>query len=185
MKIISLFLVCVLLSVAGPVSAKDDDADNEGALGNLKYKPAPGSEWKEQDLVIPSYPQEDDLVQIDIDRHDYPYTLFVDTRSLSVGKDDIIRYTAILRSKAGVDNISFEGILCIRHQYKRYAYGTGGQFYPVPNADWRRIQKRRQDTYRNVLADDYFCPLPTGNPVPQLINRLKGRGAPHLLPSDQ
>jgi hypothetical protein len=186
MKRIGLFLVCAVLSLAGPVSsAGDDDVYNDEALRNLKYKPAPGSEWKEEDLVVPPYPSEDGLVKVDIDRYDYPYTLFVDTKSVSVGKDDIIRYTVVLRSKSGVDNVSFEGLLCNRHQYKRYAYGNEGKFYPVPNADWRRIQDRRQDIYRNVLAGDYFCPMPTGNPVPQLIGRLKGHGAAgYVLPDD-
>ena len=179
-------MVCALLSLAGPVSAVDDDVYNDEALSNLKYRPPPGSEWQEQDLVIPPYPQEDGLVKIDIDRYDYPYTLFVDSNSVSVGDDDIIRYTAVLRSKSGVDNISFEGILCNRHQYKRYAYGNAGQFYPVPNSDWRRIQKKRQDIYRNLLADFYFCPLPDGDRVPQLIDRLKDRGAVgHRLPGDE
>jgi hypothetical protein len=186
MRTISRFLLCGLLSLAGPARAADDDVYNDEALRNLKYQPAPGSEWKEQDLVIPPYPRKDGLVKIDIDRNDYPYTLFVDSNSVSVGKDDIIRYTAVLRSRSGVDNISFEGIVCSRHQYKRYAYGSGGEFYPVPNADWRRIQKKRQDVYRSVLADDYFCPLPIGNPVPQLIDRLKGHGAGgYLFPGDQ
>jgi hypothetical protein len=179
-------VVGVSLLLAGSVLASNDDVYNDEALGNLKYIPPPGSEWKEQDLVIPPYPREDGLVKIDIDRHDFPYTLFVDSNSVSVGRDDIIRYTAILRSKSGVDNISFEGLMCIRHQYKRYAYASGGQFYPVPNAQWRFLKKQRQDLYRNILADDYFCPMPSGDPVPQLIDRLKGRGgASHLLPGDE
>jgi hypothetical protein len=186
MKAIGSFLLCVALSLAGPLwGAGNDDVYNDEALRNLKYKPAPGSEWKEQDLVVPPYPSEDDLVEVDIDRHDYPYTLFVDTKSVSVGQDDIIRYTVVLRSESGVDNISFEGLLCNRREYKRYAYGSEGKFYPIPNADWRRIQAKRQDIYRGVLADDYFCPLPTGNRVPQLISRLKGRGAAgYLFPGD-
>lgn len=186
MKNICFVLVCSLLSLAGPARAKDDDVYNDEALRNLKYQPAPGSEWQEQDLVIPPYPRNDSLVEVDIDHHDFPYTLFIDTDSISVGNDDIIRYTAVLRSTSGVDNISFEGILCSRHQYRRYAYGSGGKFYPIPNSSWRRIHKNRQDIYRDALVGDYFCPMPIGKPVPQLIDRLKGRGAAgYLWPGDQ
>jgi hypothetical protein len=109
--------------------------------------------------------------------------LLVDTGSMSVGEDRVVRYTVVLRSGAGVDNISFEGLLCSRNQYKRYAYGSGGAFHPLANTDWQRIRHNRQDVYRRVL-EDYLCPLPGGDPVPQLVKRLKHRDAAGYRSSD-
>lgn len=178
MKRFSLLLICTALVATGPLwAAGVDDTGNDEVNPLLKYQPTPGSEWAEQGLVIPPYPREEGLVEVPVGRFDYPYTLLVDTGSISVGEDKVVRYTVVLRSSAGVDNISFEGLLCNRNRYKRYAYGSGGVFYPMANADWQRIRHNRQDVYRRVLAEDYFCPLPGVDPVPQLVNRLKHRGA--------
>ena len=177
MREIAALLVFLLLS-PGLVSGASDDDDvyKEDAIKHHIYKPPPGSEWKEQGLVVPPYPSDDNLISIDVGQYDFPYKVFVDSASLSVGKDRVVRYTVVLRSKSGVDNVSFEGIRCNRNQYKRYAYGTNGQFYPLPVNDWAFIRRQRQDIYRTVLYNEFFCPLPTGDAVAVIRSKLKSSG---------
>ena len=177
MRKIIAFVVCVLVLRAGSLWAAapaDDEVYGEDAIKAYKDKLPDEPKWKEQGLVMPPYPQDDKLIEVDIDRHDYPYRVFVDSGSLSVGEDRVVRYTVVLRSKSGVDNVSFEGLRCTSHQYKRYAYGSAGKFHAVPRADWKYLRHDRQDIYRNVLANNYLCPVPTGDPVPQLVTKLKG-----------
>jgi len=180
MKTIHKLLLCAALLSAGPLPAADsgDDVYKEDAISPyIDTLPDEVSEPEEQKLVIPPYPRQQDLIEIDVGRYGYPYRVFVDAASLSVGKDRIVRYTAVLRSRSGVDNVSFEGIRCPRHQFKRYAYGSGGRFYPRSNADWERIHQIRQDIYRKVLADEYFCPLPAGDQVQQILGKLRRSGS--------
>jgi len=176
MRKITAFMVCVLLLSAGSLRAAfgDDDVYGEDAIKAYKDRLPDEPKWKEQGLVMPPYPQEDNLIEVDIERYDYPYRVFVDSGSLSVGEDRVVRYTVVLRSKSGVDNVSFEGVRCTSHQYKRYAYGSAGKFHAVPGAEWKYLRRDRQDVYHNVLANDYLCPVPAGDPVPQLITKLKG-----------
>jgi len=167
-------------------SGDDDDVYGEDAIKYHVYEPPPGSKWVEQGLVLPPYPVEANLIRIDAGRPGFPYTIYIDGSSLSMGKDRVVRYTVVLRSKYGVDNISFEGIRCPHRQYKRYAYGDNGRFYPLSAGDWAFIRGQRQNFYRAVLADKYFCPLPMGDPVAGIRYKLKGSGGDdrYVFPGD-
>jgi hypothetical protein len=177
MKIVAAIVAGVLLLPAVPSRAVDfdDDVYGEDAIKSYKEGQRDAREWKEQALELPAWPDEEQLVRIDLGRKDFPYKVFVDRGSMTLGKDRVVRYTVLLRSKSGVDNVSFEGIRCDPRQYKRYAYGSGGEFHTLPKARWNWIQDRRQDIYRKVLADSYFCPLPGGDQVPQLVRKLEKR----------
>lgn len=179
-------LLGLLLSPALVSGARDGgDFYDESAVEDNDYKSTPGSEWKEQELVLPPYPDDDDLIRIDVGRYDFAYEVFVDAASLSVGEDRILRYTVVLRSRSGVDNVSFEGIRCGLGQYKRYAYGTGGRFYPLPDSDWTFIRSQRQDVHRAILAKDYFCPLPPGDALSEIRHNLKSGDSSYLFQSDE
>lgn len=187
MKFFSSLLLCALLLAAGPSPAADSDDDvyKEDAIRPyIDRMPTEDETPKEQKLVIPPWPQEKNLVEIDIGRYGFNYRLLVDTASVSVGDDRIVRYTAVLRSKSGVDNVSFEGIRCPRYQFKRYAYGSDGKFYTVGASDWTRIHQTRQDIYRRLLADEYFCPLPSGDPAAVIVDKLK-RSARDVYPEQE
>jgi len=170
----SIVVFCAMLCLATPNAAFAGIEDLDGEQDFDRGKD-PGSEWKEGEVVMPPYPQADDLIEVDLSLPDFPFTLFIDRPSLSVGKDRVIRYTAVLRSGNGVENVSYEGIRCKHSQVQRYAYGSRGQFHPVRNRDWRFIRKDGQDRFRTELADHYFCPLPIGDTERQILNKLKSR----------
>ena len=66
--------------------------------------------------------------------------------------------------------------MCGQRKVKRYAYGSNGQFRPMPGSDWAFIRRNRQDLYRMVLADYYFCPLPSGDRIGVIRDRLEAQG---------
>ncbi|HED19625.1 MAG TPA: hypothetical protein ENI74_09005 [Gammaproteobacteria bacterium] len=170
-------LWCCVFGLAGfgTVSAvdvgDDDDLYNEGY--NPGYIGEPESRKKEDTVIFPSWPSDQDLVRVDLSLVEFPYTLLIDEKSFSVGSDSIIRYTAILRSADGVDNITYEGISCNRREVRRYAYGSRGRFRPVRKSEWKYILNRGQDRYRYALVENYFCPLPSGDVERQLLDNLK------------
>jgi len=161
------------LGASNVLFAGIEDLDGEEDID--RYEKVPGSERKEDAVVIPPFPQADDLIEVDLSLPEFPFTLFIDPKSLSVGKDRVIRYTVVLRSKNGVENVSYEGIRCQHSKVQRYAYGSGGRFRPVRNRDWRFIRKDGQDRFRTELVDHYFCPLPLGDTERQILDKLKGR----------
>jgi len=171
-----LFLSGCLILGQTAVAAEDVFTDEDDGTGHHPYKTLPGSEWKELEVTLPAYPQKDVLLSVDLGRADYPFTVFVDPDSLSVGDDQVMRYTVVLQSRSGAENVSYEGIMCNRRKVKRYAYGSNNQFQRTPGSDWAFIRRNRQDLYRMVLADHYFCPLPPGDTIGVIRSRLEARG---------
>ncbi|VAW78326.1 hypothetical protein MNBD_GAMMA13-1851 [hydrothermal vent metagenome] len=175
LKIISILLLGLgfwqVSAVAQDVFDEDDDE------AERPYQKSANDEWRELGVTLPAYPRSDDLVAVDVARFDYPFSVFVDPGSVSVGEDRVIRYAVVLRSRSGAETVSYEGVRCSQGQYKRFAYGNNGEFRPVPTSDWTFIRRTRQDFYRRVLAADYFCPLPGGDHAAGIRARLKGQGA--------
>lgn len=167
----SILILATLLLLAGgrPAWAIDDDVYGEGDWAKFKE----GPKWQEQDVVLPAYPREDDLIEVPMSMRDFRFSVWIDTASLTVGEDRVVRYTGILRSENGVDNVFYEGIRCAKKEYQRYAYGSGGQFQPLEGGQWRPIRAVGQDRFRAVLIDGLLCPLPGYDREQQLVGRLK------------
>ncbi|MGD2073354.1 MAG: CNP1-like family protein [Gammaproteobacteria bacterium] len=150
----------------------DEDVYGEGDWAKYKEGPA----WEEQDVVLPPYPDEDNLIRVELSLNDFPFTFWIDGSSLQVGDDRVVRYTGILRSTTGVDNVFYEGVRCSKKEYQRYAYASGGSFKRLENSAWRSVRSFGADRYRSVLMQEFLCPLPGYNREKQILRRIKSRG---------
>jgi len=115
--------------------------------------------WEEQKWALPEYPADANLVRFYVSPTT-PFEFFVDSKSVSVGKDGVVRYTLVARSPSGASNVSYGGIRCESRERKLYAFVSPDRlWHQARNADWARIPSRR--TYPNnqqaALADDFFC----------------------------
>lgn len=168
---------CCVIVLTGSSAASAMDAGDDENLYDEIFKSGvdDDSESKRKEGVVsfPSWPSEQDLIRVKLSLVEFPYTLLIDEKSFSVGDDRIIRYTAILRSADGVDNVTYEGISCNRREVRRYAYGSRGQFRPVRKPDWKFVRRKGQDRYRYELIESYFCPLPGGDMKRQIMDKLK------------
>ncbi|MCB1281967.1 MAG: CNP1-like family protein [Salinibacterium sp.] len=82
----------------------------------------------------------------------------LDSASISVGGDGITRYTLLIRSASGVDNVSYEGIRCATQEWKMYATGRpDGSWSRVPNPRWHRITQTGLNAIRYTLFNEYAC----------------------------
>ncbi|TCK17455.1 CNP1-like family protein [Thiogranum longum] len=169
-----LVLGCVVLSVtaAGEDPVFGDLYGEEGSAGFVE-----GKAWEEQGLVLPAYPDVEsrDLIEVDLLLKNYPFRLLIDPASVSVGKDGVVRYTAIIKSRSGATNVIYEGIRCSRGQYRRYAFGGQAGFQLAMNSRWRYIRggERGAEAYLKVLYDHFICPSPApGKPGP-VLRRLR------------
>ena len=137
--------------------------------------------WQEQLANLPPYPEEQDLVEINLPSRGARFTTFIDSKNLLIGeKDYVVRYTVLIRSPRGVDNVIAEGILCATREYREYAVGTGDSFEPTPNRPWRMISSSGGPfAYRYALSEDWACRYDR-NPYPKevILKRIAGQSDP-------
>ncbi|MES9906732.1 MAG: CNP1-like family protein, partial [Sedimenticola sp.] len=88
-----------------------------------------------------------------------PFRYYIDSRSLSYNPiDGVVRYTLVIRSSKGGENVAFEGMRCNAREYKVYALGNGrGKLRPHPNPRWKMIAETGYTRYRTDLARNYLC----------------------------
>ena len=135
--------------------------------------------WEEQKAQLPPYPKPENLVRINVSAVT-SFDFFVDRASVSVDKDEVIRYTLVARSADGATNVSFEGIRCATRERKLYAFGsTGNNWMQSRNAEWAKIREATANRQHAALADDYFCPgrLAVRN-TEEALDALKRGGHP-------
>jgi hypothetical protein len=150
------------------------------AWGDFEYNYDLDTPWKELETQLPPYPKEEDLL---------PFTLgpttdnsfFIDQKSISVGEDGIIRFTLVIRSPQGANNVMFEGIRCATEEARIYAYGRAdGTWSKAKDNVWRTVLYDRKHRPEYVLTTDFFCPrnIVVANPR-EAIEALKQGKNPH------
>lgn len=117
--------------------------------------------WQEVQAQLPAYPRPDRLVPFEVsaasrNRH------YIDDASLSVGEDGVVRYTVVVRTPGGAENVSFEGMRCDDGQRKLYAFGRpdgrgAGEWSRNRHARWEPIQVRQATSYHRELFYHYLC----------------------------
>ena len=114
--------------------------------------------WTEIEAKLPPYPKEENLLPLFVSAAS-DNKFFVDAVSISVGEDGVARYTMIVKSPAGADNVSFEGIRCATREKKLYAFGRKeGSWSRARVSRWEPIRYQDINRHHHVLYDDFFCP---------------------------
>ena len=97
------------------------------ALADNKIKKnidfAPEVPWQEGDYQLPPYPAQPDWIAVSTDNLQVNQ-YFVDAKTLSAGEDGVVRMIVRVKSPAGGENLSFEGLLCNEGSYRAYAFGN-------------------------------------------------------------
>lgn len=124
--------------------------------------------WIEQKYTIPVYPENDNLLPLNVVSEQFKY--FLDPVSLSVGSDDeVVRYSIVVVSRSGVRNVFYEGIRCDTKEYRTYAYGSGAGPFREMSSGWRQIRSFGSHRYRVNLVRGPFC---KGESVPEKIENI-------------
>jgi len=145
MKILTALLLMLPLTVYAEWGQFDFEFESE--------KP-----WVELSAQLPPTPKAENLVEFNVssatrNRH------FVDTASISVGEDKVVRYTVVIEAVGGARNVAFEGLRCATGERRLYAYGQpDGTWSKARNAQWEGIKFRSLLSYHKALYEDYFCP---------------------------
>lgn len=133
-------------------------------------KPA---EIKVLPVVLPAYPQEEDLLSFDIGPTQ-TLKFYIDAKSVSISGAEV-RYTLVAKSSTGALNVSYEGLRCGNKEYRRYAYADSkGVWTKSKSESWRPINWYSANRPRSVLWLDYFCDgAHIEGPVELMVKRLK------------
>jgi len=132
--------------------------------------------WEELASELPPWPEEADLVAFGLDQPT-AFRYYIDAKHLTVGRDDVVRYTLVAESSGGARNVSVEGLRCTANgEYKTYAYGANGRFVPAPASDWLSIKAMPGDDLHRELHGHYLC-IPLAfkpRPVKDMVRAMQG-----------
>ena len=136
--------------------------------------------WAEIAVQLPAYPAEGNLLPFSVgsvrDRQ-----FLVDTNSLSIGSDGVVRYSLVIVSSAGARNVSYEGLRCETAERRFYAFGRPDATWSKARGNqWAAIQGGSNNHHVELLTN-YFCSirLPVGS-VEDIKRRLRSGGAPAI-----
>lgn len=161
MKRTPLTLICVLFLLACAKPPFKDEFASE--------KP-----WVEQLAQLPAYPDAKNLLAFDagsVTSNQY----LVDTTSIKIGEDGVIRFSLVIKSSTGVLNVSYEGIRCATSERKLYALGRDDKTWIQPRtSEWQQLDFVRQFYAQRELARNIFCPYrQTASSTEDAIQALK------------
>ncbi len=114
-------------------------------------------EVQEETPQLPPYPRDSNLIEF------APYgrttnRYYVDGSSVSVGRDKIVRFTVVAKSKLGGEHVAFAGVNCKRQEWKDYAYGTPEKLWrQQTDPPWQRIENLATNDYKYSLFKDFMC----------------------------
>jgi hypothetical protein len=113
--------------------------------------------WNEMQAQLPAYPQDGTLLPLNVSAVT-SHRFFVDEKSVSVGKDGVVRYTLVIKTSGGATNVSFEGIRCETREQKYYAIGRAdGSWVRAKNPHWRYIEFQHVNAHHFTLYGEYAC----------------------------
>ncbi len=178
MKSMRNWLACLLaaaLTLSGTVRAEWDGWDY---AFDREIKP-----WAELQVQMPAYPVDANLIPLDVGAAT-SHRFFIDSKSVSVDKDAVVRYTLVIKTAGGATNVSFEGIRCVSREQKYYATGrTDKTWVRARNPQWRRIARNQVNAHHITLYDEFMCRGKIVMETAEQIVEALRRGPPQRMDS--
>lgn len=167
-KILLLTTVLAGLAHAGEYDNHTPDgmeADSSGIRDLFSRKKAEIPTPAEQDFKYPDITQLKDWAPVKFHQEVKTNNYYLSLDSLTVGKDNIVRYVVTVVPKAGGNkNTLFEGIDCKTNQYRTYGWGNAAnEWTKNSKTTWKLMTKNQHNAWQGSLSDD-FCKM--GEPWP-------------------
>ena len=135
-------------------------------------------EFKAADVPLPAYPKKDGLDEFAISNPG-GNRYFIDGATFAIGPDEVLRYTLVIRTSAGTDNVTFEGMRCANGTYRVFAHGNDSKWAPAQGGSWRETATSR---WEHELRTRYLCPMRLRvQTVAEAMDALKRGGHPDLV----
>ena len=154
--VLAVLPVFLVLATAFGAAAQSPDTSSRF---NTNYEEPEA--WSElENVQPPAFPGDDSLLEIyvsPIATNRY----FVDTASLSIEGDGVVRFVLVVKTAGGATNVSFEGMHCATRRWKHYATGRSDKTWTISRAarqEWRPIENKPTNPHHAVLSRSFFCP---------------------------
>jgi hypothetical protein len=132
----------------------------------------PNKDWVESKPDLPAPPEDKNLLPFYVS----PSTSFrflIDRPSLSIGSDQVVRYTLVAISSSGARNVRYEGMRCATHEFKVYAIQSpDGKWQEARPSRWKRIVEAAANREESALAKDAICDNGLAVATDQIVLRL-------------
>ena len=113
--------------------------------------------WEEAEVTLPTTSPSKDLRPFYVSPST-PNTFAIDAKSLSFGKDEVLRYIVVITTPTGAKQITYEGIRCEKGEWRLYAsMQPDGKWIKSPSSRWLPIQYNNYNRYHSALYQDAFC----------------------------
>ncbi len=116
-------------------------------------------DWAEGETRMPAYPRPESLLQFEV-ASVQNFGFFVDAESITPGKDGIVRFTLVARSRSGAETVTFNGFRCKTSEQKVYATGRTADksWVAVRDSQWKTVEPKAIMRQNLALMRDFFCP---------------------------
>ncbi|MBL8406602.1 MAG: CNP1-like family protein [Candidatus Accumulibacter sp.] len=134
------------------------------------------------ELQLPAFPQPDKLIPFAVSAMT-DNQFMIDSESLSISSDGIFRYTLVIVSPSGAQNVSFEAINCATAERRIYALGRSDRTWSKARGDqWVKIVDNSLNRHHAELYTDFFCPVGiTIRNVDEVREALRRGGHPSMI----
>jgi len=128
--------------------------------------------WMESEVKIPDAAPSTELKPFFVSGNT-PLTFAIDAKSLTIGKDDVIRYVIVITSPSGAKQVNYEGLRCEKYEWRLYATLQGDdKWVKTPNSRWQAVRGNTYNRYHSALIQDAFCENSISRKDPKEILRL-------------
>ena len=113
--------------------------------------------WVEQEATLPAYPKDENLISFKVSAMT-TNKFFIDSQSIVIGDDGVVRYTLVVVSSTNAKNVSNEGIRCDSKEWRAYAFGRkDGTWENAKQSLWKTIVPETANRHHIELYKRYFC----------------------------
>ena len=112
--------------------------------------------WSEVELQLPPFPEKTDLIPFRVG-YITDTRFFVDGKSISVGSDGVVRFTVVVISPEGAQNISYEGLRCATYERRYYASGRSDKTWSKARSNKWVLLRGNSNDFRIELFFNNFC----------------------------
>ncbi len=114
--------------------------------------------WEEVEAQLPAFPNPDSLDAFFVSAAS-DNKFMVDRESITVGVDGVVRYTLVVLSPSGGQNVSYDGLRCSTAERRLYAFGRSDKTWSKARSNqWAKIQESTLNRQHAALYFEYFCP---------------------------
>jgi hypothetical protein len=171
-----IFSVLTLATLVVACASKTSSGDEDDGIVDI-FAPKP---FHETSVRLPAPPVDQAALPFVVGQSTLNFA--VDPKSVSVGSDDVVRYTVIITSSTGARNVSFEGIRCYSRERKLYATlrtsdNTWTRNMSKEEDGWLPMTSLAANAYGRTLAEDFFCEgRGIAGPAEKLVQRIRDEG---------